>query len=199
MFRNEGNHVFSPVLFTIYLFYYVQASYAPERYRNELKDCIARSYAITRLYNSVENIDVPAYRRFCRETKVKFLTAFNGNGQEWIYLTPTVHSVLDHAADLIEANGCEGLLEYSESGLECNNKFLRLLRISLSRKTSQTENLTDCLIRLAVRADPEVSNAVPEPKMTKATRERVKFSFKGEYPLVSLSDYYVKSLIKSSN
>ena len=49
----------------------------------------------------------------------------------------------------------------SESGLECNNKVLRLIRISLSRKTSQIENLSDCLEKIWIKSDLEVRTAVP--------------------------------------
>ncbi|KAL5269144.1 hypothetical protein ACHWQZ_G002836 [Mnemiopsis leidyi] len=143
----------------------VLVSLVDEKYHSNLKECISRCYTITKLYNSDMLIDVEAYRQFCKDTKRKLLTDFNGNKTEWIYLTPTVHSILEHGADLIEANDGRGLLSYSESGLECNNKILRLIRISLSRKTSQADNLSDCLTRLAIRSDPEVRAAVPEGRV----------------------------------
>ena len=31
------------------------------------------------------------------------------NGNEWIFLTPTVHALLEHSGELIEANNCKGL------------------------------------------------------------------------------------------
>ena len=42
---------------------------------------------------------------------------------------------------------------YTESGLECNNKVLRLIRIALSRKTNQIDNLNDCICRMWIRSD----------------------------------------------
>ena len=55
------------------------------------------------------------------------------DGEPWIYLTWTVHGVLEHVQELIEANESKGLGEYTESSLECNNKILRLIRIAQSR------------------------------------------------------------------
>ena len=54
--------------------------------------------------------------------------------------------------------------DMTESGLECNNKVLRLIRIGLSRKTSQIENLSDCLERIWIKSDLEVRTAVPGKK-----------------------------------
>ena len=47
-----------------------------------------------------------------------------------------------------------GLGEHSESGLECNNKYLRSIRTSLSRKTCQEYCLEDTLVRLWLKSDP---------------------------------------------
>ena len=55
-------------------------------------------------------------------------------------------------------NNNKGLGEYSESGLEHNNKFLRFFRQSLARKTSQETNLQDCIERLWLKSDPKVRN-----------------------------------------
>ena len=92
------------------------------------------------------------------------LTSFNDDEDGWIYFTPTVHAVLDHSAELIEANDCRGLGAYTESSLEANNKVLRLTRIALSRKTSQIDNLSDCLNRMWIRSDIGVRRSVPEKK-----------------------------------
>jgi len=172
----------------------VLVSLVDEKYHSNLKECISRCYTITKLYNSDMLIDVEAYRQFCKDTKRKLLTDFNGNKTEWIYLTPTVHSILEHGADLIEANDGRGLLSYSESGLECNNKILRLIRISLSRKTSQADNLSDCLTRLAIRSDPEVRAAVPEGRVQTKCRQKSAV-LRAQYPFESLSDYFIKGLI----
>ena len=75
----------------------------------------------------------------------------------WIELSPSAHIVLAHSAELIADNGNKGLLNYSESGLEANNKFLRQYRLNRSRKTSQFDNLSDCINRLWDKSDPIVA------------------------------------------
>ena len=146
-----------------------------------------------KLYNSSHSINVEAYQEFCSDTKRLLLTAFNKNGKEWIYLTPMVHALLEHSWELIKANNAKGIGAYTESSLECNNKFLRLFRIALSRKTSQIDNLNDCINRLWIRSDVHVRIAVPEKRcLRKSVLEN---RFQGSLPLVSLADYYIKDLV----
>ena len=57
---------------------------------------------------------------------------------------------------LIENNDGFGLGNLDESGLEANNKILRHIRINLSRKTNQDDNITDTLRRLWYGSDPIV-------------------------------------------
>ena len=125
------------------------------------------------------------------------LTAFNENGKPWIYLTPTVHALLEHTGELMEANNCIGLGAYTESGLECTNKILRLTRIALSHKTSQIDNLTDGINRLWVRSDLYVDSAIPEKQPDKKTETvfNTKYSFNGPLPLTLLADYYIRDLV----
>ena len=73
-------------------------------------------------------------------------------------MTPSSHIVVAHSAELIEENGHRGLLNFSESGIEANNKFLRQYRLNYSRKTNQYENLSDCINRLWDKSDPMVIN-----------------------------------------
>ena len=75
--------------------------------------------------------------------------------------------MLEHAWELVESNEEKGLMAYTESSLECNNKILRFMRVALSRKTNQMENLTDCLNRLWIRSDINVRDAVPPKKSIK--------------------------------
>ena len=70
--------------------------------------------------------------------------------------------LLAHSWELIEINGKYCLGEYSETGLENNNKFLRYFREHLARKKSQEINLEDCIIRFWLKSDPVVRQAGPE-------------------------------------
>ena len=47
----------------------------------------------------------------------------------------------------------QGASTHTQSGLECNNKVLRLIRIALSRKTNQIDNLNDCICRIWTKSD----------------------------------------------
>ena len=111
-------------------------------------------------------------------------------------LTPTVHGIIEHAPELIEANESKGLGDYTESSLECNNKILRLIRIAQSRKCNQVDNLTDCINRLWVRSDIFVRNALPPKKtLKKSNLLNSTIESRCSLPLPSLSDYYIKELI----
>ena len=160
----------------------------------------SRLYTICKLYNSYHQINVEKFKDFCLTTKQMILTKFNqpGSQKRWIFLTPTVHAVLEHSHELVKSNSGKGLGRLTESSLECkcNNKVLRLIRMTLSRKRGQTENLSDCLERMFVRSDLEVRLAVP-PKKLRAREDYFNFkhSFEGPLPYESLSDYYLKSLV----
>ena len=65
--------------------------------------------------------------------KKKILESFNDTCNEsCVYLTPTVHGLLEHGSELIDANNGEGLGAFTDSTSECNNEMLRLNRISQS-------------------------------------------------------------------
>ena len=171
----------------------VLVSLVPTNFQEKMHDCISRVYTITKLYNSSHKIDVPSFRIFCSDTKKIILESFNEPEpceQSWVYLTPTVHGLLEHAPELIDANNGEGLGAFTESSLECNNKMLRLIRISQSRKCSQIENLHDCMNRLWMRSDIQVRNAVPPKRILKKS-----VTFQDNLPLPSLAEYYIKELV----
>ena len=77
------------------------------------------------------------------------------------YLSPTTHGLLNHSAGLIQQNDWRGLINFSESALETNNKFLRFYRSSIRRKSSFENNLSDCIQRLWMKSDPVIIAAVP--------------------------------------
>ena len=68
--------------------------------------------------------------------------------------------------------------------------------ISLSRKTNQVDNLSDCLQRMWANSDLQVRTAVPGT--THHTREDYfnhQHSFQGPLPYNSLCDYYMAGLV----
>ena len=129
-------------------------------------ELLTRLWVAMKVYTSKDQlIDVEEYKEFCRQTiKLiwsKFNNAHDGAYPHWIKISPTVHGLLAHSWELIENNDRYGLGEFSEAGLEHNNKFLRLYRRTLARKRSQKTNLEDCITRLWMRSDPMVRAAAP--------------------------------------
>ena len=123
---------------------------------------------IWKVYNSTYSVDVAAFRSFSLDTYMLILDKFGNNGPiRWINISPTVHSGIAHCWELIQRNDGHGLGAYSEQGLEHNNKYLRWIRTNLARKTSQVDNLTDCMSRFWLRSDPIVRAAAPKPKCTR--------------------------------
>ena len=87
--------------------------------------------------------------------------------KRWINLFPTVHAIIAHRWELIAQNDGKVLGALSESGLEHNNKLLRLIHKCLSRKILQVLSLEDCMTRLWVRSDPIIRGAGPHPKCSR--------------------------------
>ena len=136
------------------------------QHRVILKDYGQRLSVIIRIVNSKRLIKVDKFKEFCKNTYSFLLKSFpeqyNGARETdddlktWISITPSLHKLLAHYWELIENNDDHGLGSLDESGLEANNKILRNIRIKLSRKTSQTANVTDTLNRLWVGSDPAI-------------------------------------------
>ena len=105
---------------------------------------------ILAIINSNKKVNVPVFSEFCLNTSLLVKSV------SWIHIISSAHVVLAHSAELIERNNQIGLLNFTECGLEANNKFLRQYHINYSRKTSQFDNLSDCLNRLWDKSDPMV-------------------------------------------
>ena len=63
---------------------------------------------------------------------------------------------LGHSSELVESSNETGLLNFTETGLEASNKFLLQYKINYARKTSQIDNLTDCLRLIRDKSEPMV-------------------------------------------
>ena len=101
--------------------------------------------------NSNKKVNIPVVNEFCQNTSLLVKSV------PWIHIIPRAHVVLMHSAELIEGNNQIGLLNFTECGLEANNKFLRQYRMNYSRKTSQFDNLSNYLNRLWDKSDPMVN------------------------------------------
>ena len=118
--------------------------------REKIQSLVLNMAVILAIINSDRKVKVEEFKEFCRSTYLHVASI------PWIELTPSSHAVLGHSAELIEENGNRGLSNFTESGLEANNKFLRQYRMNKARKTSQDDNLSDCINRLWDKSDPIV-------------------------------------------
>ena len=141
----------------------------PEIFQNDFQELLCRMWIVVKVYTSTGTVNVHLFKEFCLETYYLILHKFNNAELKWISVTPTVHSLLAHGWELIYFNGNKGLGEFTESGLENNNKFLRFYRQNLARKVNQTTNLEDCITRLWLRSDPGIRNAAPKSLCTRCS------------------------------
>ena len=118
--------------------------------RSKIDEIILNMAVILAVINSSRKVKVCEYREFCLGTSLLIKSI------PWIQITPSAHVVLAHSSELIDANSQTGLLNFTESGLEANNKFLRQYRVNFARKTNQFDNLSDCINRLWDKSDPMV-------------------------------------------
>lgn len=139
----------------------------PLEYREDFKELLCRMWVTVKVYTSKESVDVVQFKAFCLETYNLILSKFNNAASKWISIPPTVHSLWE----LIQLNDNKGLGEFTESGLENSNKFLRFYRQNLARKNNQSANLDDCLTRLWLRSDPGIRGAAPKPYCSKCSSE----------------------------
>ena len=137
----------------------------PERFQNSTRKIGQYLSVVLRLFSSDKKIDVNEYREICTNLYLMYLECFptQKNSSKpientWIRISPSLHKLLAHSWELIDRNDDKGLKCFDESGLEANNKVLRSIRLNLSRKTSQTENLEDVINRLWLGSDPVVNN-----------------------------------------
>jgi len=118
--------------------------------REKIERIFLNMAVILTIINSNRSVNVNEYYEFCRSPYLQVAAI------SWIEFSTSAHIVLAHSPELIEQNINTGLLNFTESGIEANNKFLRQYRINNSRKTNQYENLSDCINRLWDKSDPLV-------------------------------------------
>lgn len=88
------------------------------------------------------------FKKYCEDTRNLFLDLY-----PWYPITPTLHKVLEHAADCEEEIGLR-LGVVSEGGAENQHRIRKLIRRFRARKTSRKDNLTDVLNRCLILSDP---------------------------------------------
>ena len=130
---------------------------------------MCRIWIVIKVYTGKQKVNTPAFKHFCLSTYQHILNNFHNEQAKWISVPPTLHSLLGHAWELISFNDDQGLGEFTESGLENNNKFLRFYRRNLARKVDQSRNLTDYLTRLWIRSDPCIRESAPKQSCSRCS------------------------------
>jgi len=74
----------------------------------------------------------------------------------WVSLPPSIHQLLAHSPEIIEAGECYGLGSTSEEGLEALNKWVRFYRTHLARKTSSLDNFRDVYNHMWRSSSPKI-------------------------------------------
>lgn len=115
------------------------------------EELLERISALLTVLNSRERIDAAAYRLYAEETRKLYIKLY-----DWYPLSPTLHKILVHGADIIKRSLLPiGML--SEEAQEARNKSIRKFRQFHARKFNRTVNLEDVFKRLMFTSDPVVS------------------------------------------
>ena len=103
---------------------------------------------ILRIFNSDERIEIEKFTTLCRDTYELIIVSF-----PWSSITPTLHKILAHSAQLIDDIMVVGMKYCSEEDLEACHKYIRRYREQLARKTSFKDNTKDVYIRHLAQSD----------------------------------------------
>lgn len=97
------------------------------------------------------DIDSQKFKVFCHDLAVKYVKQYN-----WFYMSVTVHKILIHGANIIEAISLPiGML--SEQAGESRNKYWRYDREHHTRKLSRKITILDLFHRALESSDPLIS------------------------------------------
>ena len=178
----------------------LMVSFVPARFQDDLREVMCRLWVVIKVYTSKEEVNVRIYKQFCLDLYYLVLNSYD-NEIRWISISPTLHGLLAHSWELISNYESRGLGDFTEGGLEHNNKFLRFYRRNLARKVDQGSNLEDCLMRLWLRSDPLIRDSGPAQPVCRKCKEAhftISCPQKSGVSLsaVSLVDYYLSQLIK---
>lgn len=130
-------------------------------------DLIKRFKIILQTLASGHTINIEKFKNYTLETAKLYVEKYS-----WNPMTPTVHKILIHGADVISNFWLPiGLL--SEEAQEANNKIFKKVRESYSRKMSREKTNQDVLRRLLINSDPYISSITDKPKRKKVTDKEV--------------------------
>lgn len=115
-------------------------------------DLIKRFGVILQTISCGYTVNVEAFRNYIRKTAEKYVQLYS-----WYYMPSSVHKLLIHGADIIEA-AVLPIGMFSEEALEARNKDFRRYREFYTIKFSRLQTMTDLFNSLLVSSDPFISS-----------------------------------------
>lgn len=114
-------------------------------------ELIGNFATILRILSSGRKVDLYKYKQLVFRTKERYLKLYS-----WYYMPVTVHKLLLHSSDIMEA--CElPVGQLSEEALEATHKIIRGNRLKHTRKSSRVNTNTDLMNYMLLSSDPSVS------------------------------------------
>lgn len=127
-----------------------------------------KNIPITRLnkkFEILKNMLVKNYKVAVQS--LKFLRKFNGFKvyylKKWYYMSPTLHKVLIHSTDIINASKLP-MAALSEEAQEAMNKSFKRVRENYARRCGRKENIRDVFNFLLINSDPVITRLRKSPK-----------------------------------
>lgn len=114
-------------------------------------ELITNFATILRVISSGRKIDVSKYRQLLLDTRNLYLSLY-----KWYYMPVTVHKLLVHSSDIIEAFELP-IGQLSEEALEATHRVIRENRLKHTRKSSRICCNKDLMSYMLLSSDPSVS------------------------------------------
>lgn len=115
-------------------------------------EIIRKFHVILETLSSGHIIDHEKYKEYAVETARLLKEKY-----PWFIISPTVHKVLLHGAEIIE-DAVLPIGQLSEEAAEATNKYIRQFRLFFTRKSDRKETMNDLFCRLLANSDPFISN-----------------------------------------
>jgi hypothetical protein len=137
--------------------------------------------------DNTKTVDIGKFKLYCYETIVNIL-----QNLPWVYISPTVHSMLFHNWELFSMNSGKPIAILSESGLESWHKKTKGWRQGIgcrARQDSHEHNICDIIKRQLIISSPIMAK---EKELLYKTRKTVK-----SVPPSSIDDALIQELYVS--
>ncbi|CAG9840685.1 unnamed protein product [Diabrotica balteata] len=127
-------------------------------------ELIYRLKIILETISSGHKIDVQQFDDYSKATAKLYVDLYG-----WHPMTPTMHKILVHGAEIIE-NALLPIGQLSEEAAEAKNKHFRLYRENYARKFSREECNLDIFNRLLLTSDPLLTILISKKRVQKRVK-----------------------------